>query len=247
MHEICTISSTYLHCCLFLFILFLSIYILLHIFNAFSAAMLLFYVKHFELFCTWNVLQINLTLTLEKYEIYQTIPFWGINFKIIPTLTSAFMKLFVDPRQDAQFCLLVAVTSWTTGSVSWIGPLMSNWATNTHLLIVTHFVSSLSIYRFYHHSGVVERTKKLILFLNFPLCLWSVEPGSFLLIVRLWMVEISWNTSELNTIMELSASKKWLICFTCFYEITEGFTDTTSTSMKQKFLTLNLLQPRETP
>jgi len=52
---------TYLDCYLFLFILiilFLSIYILLHILMFFllPAAMLLFYVRHFELFCTWNVL-----------------------------------------------------------------------------------------------------------------------------------------------------------------------------------------------
>ena len=48
---------TYLDCCLFLFILiilFHSIYILLHILMLFllPAAMLLFYVKQFELFCT---------------------------------------------------------------------------------------------------------------------------------------------------------------------------------------------------
>ena len=58
---------TYLHCCLFLtilIILFVPFYILLHILMLFllPAAMLLFYVKHFELFCTWNVLQINVTL-----------------------------------------------------------------------------------------------------------------------------------------------------------------------------------------
>jgi len=71
MHEICTISFNLSRLLLVfntfnLIILFLSLYILLCIFNAFSAPCCNAFnsVKHFELLCTWNVLQMNLTWPL---------------------------------------------------------------------------------------------------------------------------------------------------------------------------------------